>query len=712
MEIAAKDGGLAALAAQSIHIPITPEDDGSEITTTEDGSIVKTNPDGSIEIHAPKLVKTRSKGRFGDNIAEEVDSIDSLASDIIRGIEADLQSCSAMIASYTDGIDMLGLKREDRSKRRQRKNTSTIRHPIMLEAVIDAQSSMRNELLPATGPVKVAIEGGLENLQDNALAAQLEDDLNYYLTTTCAEYYPDMDRGLFYLAYGGAIFKKIYRCPIRRRPVSDVVQITDLIVNQNAVDLNSAIRVTHKTEMSKNDAKRMQRNGVWVNIELGTPAITPDPVKSKIKTTSGVSPSFDNTDSPYVIYECYTDIVPSDYGFSEKGIDDDIPLPYRITIERDSRQILDVRRNWNQDDKLYQKQLPFVMFPFIPAMGFLPLGFLHLLGNQTLALTAIWRILVDAGMFSNFPGGVRAKGPRSSSNEINPGPGEWAEVDVVADDIRKSLMPFPYREPSQTLIQLSEIIDKNATQLVGVTKTELGEGLQNVPVGTILATIEQQTKNMSAIHKRLHNAQQQEFIKLRDLLAETPEILFKTNPKARQWKGEELKDMNLVPVADPNVPSQQHRIMLAMARVQMAQQNPQIYDQYQTHLQAWASLGVDASSFIHQPAPQQPQQDPKAMAVQAQMQGKQMDLQIKQAQLQMDNEQQQREAADRVVQSQTKQAELHASLVRDAAKNQSEERIAAIHEQTERLRLTQEAHGAHLDRQVQLSQQENKNAQV
>lgn len=452
-------------AAPAFEPAETELDNGSSpIVKTGDGTIVKFSPDGSAELsHESDSPQQELDGGFDENLAEKITKLDDIATELLDGIDNDIRSRMALIAAYTKGIDQLGLKMEDRTGRRNRKNVSSIRNPLMLEAVIDFQSAAMAELLPASGPAKIPVIGGKTDPSENDLARQLEDDFNYYLTTTATEYYPDTDRGLFYLGYGGTLFKKVYKCPLRNRPVSECVYLTDLIVSENATDLDNALRVTHKIEMSRSEIKRMQHTGAWRNVELiTTPSPQNDTVKDKIRNIQGLNKANRAKDQPYTIYECYCELLPSEYGFDEPNCPD-IPLPYRVTLDKDSRTVLSIYRAWKEGDELYRRHLPFVMYTLVPGMGFLGLGFLHILGNSTMALTAILRILVDTGMFNNFPGGVRVKGTRQTTNEINPGPGEWVEIDTgPMEDIRKALMPLPYKEPSAVFIQLAELIDRKS----------------------------------------------------------------------------------------------------------------------------------------------------------------------------------------------------------------------------------------------------------
>ena len=685
--------------------PVVPVDlgdmpssnDNGTVDVTADGTHVITMPDGSVVIEVGKgdgADGDLSDTAFNDNIADKMDSsLSAIAMDLMDGIDADIRSRSALVAAYNKGMDMLGLKIEDRSGRRTRKNTSTIRHPVMLEAIIDFQSSFRGEMLPADGPCKVSVEGGNADAGDDDLAQQLEADFNFYLTNTATEYYPDSDRGAFYLAYGGTLFKKIYYCPMRKRPVSECVYLTDLIVSENATDLMNALRVTHKIEMSRGDVRRMQLAGVWRDIALMTPSNQQDSTKMKEKMQMGINRSgLKPRDIPYTIYECYCELVPEDYNFKEKGVPDDMPLPYRVTIEKESRQVLAVHRLWKEGDELYRKQLPFVMYGLVPGMGFLALGYLHLLGNQTMALTALWRIMVDAGMFANFPGGVKVKGTRQTTNEINPGPGEFQEIDTgPMDDIRKALMPMPYKDPSPVLLQLAEAIALEAGRVGSVVKLEIGDGKEATPVGTIMAQIEQQTKTMAAVHKRMHNAQKEEFTKLKVLFEEYPEALWISNPKARKWKGEELKNKNLVPVSDPNVPTQMHRIMQATALIMLSSQNPDIYDKIKVHERALKTMGIDYAQSVMKPpqqlnAPQPP--DPKTQAMMMQNQIKQGELSIKQ-------QQQQREAADRVAQVQEKNQQMTFEQQQTDKELASRERIAMIEQETARIKANSDQNITH-----------------
>lgn len=652
-------------------VDLTPPDLTPQTITASDGTVITQMPDGS-SIIGGGLAGMPRESSFDENLAH----LDIDVSDILEGIEVDIRSRQEMVEAYIKGIDLLGLKIKDRSGSQQRKNVSTINHPILLESIVKFQSAARAEMLPAAGPCKVMVAGE-ETEQLNDLAQKLQDDLNYYLTTVATEYYPDTDRGLFRLGFGGTIFKKVYNCPIRKRPVSECVYLPDLIVSEEATDLQNAIRVTHQIMMSPNDVKRMMASGAWEKGDLTMPSMPVDPVAKKVASVEGVNKTaIRPKDMQHTIYECYCDL---DLG-NEKDAPEGMPLPYRVTIDKDSRRAVDVRRNWKEGDTDYKKKLPFVMFGLIPGMGFLNYGYLHLLGNQTKALTAIWRLLIDAGMFSNFPGGVRVKGTRQTTNEINPGPGEWPEIDTgPMDDIRKSLMPLPYKEPSAVLIQLSEIIGQDATRMAGSAEMQVGEGRTNVPVGTMMAMIEQQTQVMAAVHKRLHSAQAQELMKLKELFAENPESLTKFNPQpGKQWTVEEFNNLALIPASDPNIPAQVHRIMQSTALGTLATSYPQHLKVIEIIKRILKNIGIsDPDSLIN--ADQQTTPDPKILAHLS-------DAQAKQAEIAQEGQKQQREAAEGVIEAHLKIQDSQIESQQREADRQSREKVAMIHLQEERLR--------------------------
>lgn len=638
---------------------------------------IEIDEDGGVTIGAPAPPKPRSTG-FDENLAEvlQIGDLAVVAEDILQGIEADIASRREFLANLTTGMDLLGLKVEKaNSQSTKGGGYSRVRNPLLLEAVITFQSGFVGEMLPASGPAKVKTIGG-STAETDQLASDFEADLNHYLTDIAREFYPDTDRMAFSLGYSGNGFKKVYTCPRRKRPVSESVQVKDMIVSEDATDLDNATRVTHRILMSPGMVRRMQRVGAYIDVPLGVATPMPTPVDQKEDEIAGISASGARPqDVQRTIYECYTDIDLSEFGHAEKGAPEGIELPYKVTIDATSRQVLEIRRNWKQGDPSFQKRQRFVHYQLVPGFGFLAFGFLHLLGNSAQTLTAIWRILCDAGMFSNFPGGVKVKGARAANNEIQPMPGEWTEIDVAGmDDIRKTLMPLPYKDPSPVFIQLAEMIQQDAMRLGGTVEMEVGDGRANVPVGTIMAMIEQQTKIMAAVHKRLHRAQQLELQLLRDEFMDDPGALARLarNPR-RTWEvAEEFASLDLVPASDPNVPAQMHRIMLATALVSLASSNPDIYDKYAAHKHALEVVGIrDADRYVHPSVPM-PGGPAKAAGKSSQ------ELALEAQKLAADIEDSKRKAAADLAEN-TQQLQSHRlDLANDAAARESAQRLAEM----------------------------------
>lgn len=574
-----------------------PAVDGSvAIDIKEDGSVSLTISDEPIVEDAPGP----SSDDFSANLAEDerfAGKLFAIATDLLEGIEADDRSRSDWVQNYTKGLDLLGLKLDaERTTSVSGAFTANVQHSLLLEACLKFQARARGEMLPASGPAKIRNDGD-DSQERDALAEDLEEDYNHWLTVTATEYYPDTDRALFLAAFGGCIHKKVYRCPVRNRPVSESVELPDLIISNDATDIANAARVTHRIVMSRSQMEDMRQAGAYRDIPLDTPVANPSTIDRKEAEIKGIAASpARQADTPYTIYECYTRL---------KLEDGETARPYKVSLDKDSRQVLEVRRNWREDDEQHRPRRVFVKWPFIPGPGYLDLGYVHILGQHAKAMTAIERILIDAGMFANFPGGVKLKGGRSTPNEIRPDPGTFVDVDggTAADDIRKVIMGLPYNGPSAELMALWGKIEDNARNLAGAVEMETGEGRSNVPVGTVMAMIEQQTQLMTGVHKRMHQAQQEEFLALRDLFLEDPESLTRDNPQAkRRWTVEALADMSFVPASDPNVPAQTHRIMQAYALSLLAKENPDLYDQRAVQIRLLSTLNIsDVDSLLVPP---------------------------------------------------------------------------------------------------------------
>lgn len=660
-------------------------------------TIVRIAPDGGVIIESGAPAVRPDAGDYGDfneNLAERLSdgSKATIVEEILQGIDADERGRQQFIENYTKGIDLLGLKIEEQTNTKtQKRNVSRVRHPLLLEACVRGQSSARAELLPAGGPCKVLTVGGSEPNEDD-LARAFESDMNYYLTTVAKEYYPDFDRGLFELYFGGNLFKKVYTCPVRRRPVSDTINVSDLIVSEDARNHQTATRVTHRSMMIPSMVKRMQWTGAWLDVELSVAMPNMDPAKRKEREVMGIGQGIGRPeDQERCIYETEYDIDLERFGIREKGGPRGLPIPYMVTIDKDSRRMLALRRNWKKGDKLFMRRQRYVHYCLVPGFGFLGMGYLHLLGNQTRALTAMWRILCDSGMFACFPGGVKAKGMRMSTNEIQPGPGEWVDIDIGPfDRIQDAMMPMPYKDPSAVFIQFAEIVGQDAQRMAGSIEMEVGEGRTNIPVGTIMSMIEQQTQVMAAVHKRLHTAQAQELLLLRAEFADNPDNLKWLNRdlSAHAWdKAAEFMNLNLVPASDPNIPAQTHRIMQATSMVTLATSNPDIYDRLQVHKHALRTLGIiNSDPYLHAPTPTPP--DP------AKAGGKAPDP-LGPQKLQLEAQEAQRKAAQETVESNRRQQELQLRSQNDQLELASRERISSMQEDTQRLRLQTEQERMH-----------------
>lgn len=640
-------------------------------------TVVTVDPDGGVTISAPAVKKQRAdRGGFGENLAKRDGvHLDSIASELLDGVEMDIKSRAGFIENYTSGIDLLGLE----TKENKSEKTSQVGHPLLLEAIVRAQSTAGAELMPASGPCKVEVLGG-DTEQMDAMASALQSDMNAYLTIGAPEYYPDTDRMLFGLFYSGNAFKKVYEHPLRRRPVSETVGIEDLIVSEDATDLETAIRVTHRSEMSDVMVRRMQTFGDWVEESLGPAVQTLDPAKraqSRIAGMSGIMVR--PQDIPHEIYEITADLDLAEYGLDLSGTPD-LPLSYIVTLDKQSQKVMAIRRGWKDGDEQFRRRQRFVHYGMVPSFNFLCLGFMHLLGNQTKALRGIWRLLVTSGMYANAPGGLKAKGVRMGTNDVRPGPGEWPDIDIGSfDDIRKALMPMPYKDVSPAFMQLAEAIGQDAMRMAGMAETEVGEGRTNVPVGTMMSMIEISTQTMSAVHKRLHRAQARELQLLRDCFLENPTALAALPNAAYPWsKAEEFANMTLAPASDPNVPSQIHRIQLATAMITVAGAAPMLYDQIAVHKRAWRTIGVaDPESFVlAQPAPPPPggpgAAPPDPLIGQARM----MEAQGKIAKVKQDGVDMQRKAAEAQIEAEHRQQELQLEAQSKQMEMQSRQSIA------------------------------------
>lgn len=634
----------------------------AEPIVNADGSVSIENEDGSVTVDfAPETKSPKDEDTgFDANLSMKMDGglLHTIAADLLDAIDRDNNSRQDWLDMRARGITMLGLKLEEPrgdtgTSSAPLEGMSTIRHPLLLEATIAFQAGARGELLPAAGPVKVRNDNppaappgqmaGDEPLDQ--LAQALEDDLNHYLTVTAREYIPDTDRMLFMCPFSGDGFKKVYHCPLRRRPVSESVDAENLIISNAATDLQNCGRVTHKIKMRKSILKRMQHMEVYRDVDLiqpSPPRITP-PEEARAEIVGHKIQAPRPEDEDFTIYEVYTELDLDEFAPKQfKG--EGIPLPYRVTIEKDSRQILDIRRNWDEDDDECAPRQFFVQFPFIRGLGFYGLGFVHLLGNSVVALTAAWREMIDAGMFANFPGFIFAKQVgRQLTNQFRVAPGGGVPIDLPSGmRVQDVVMPMPYKEVGPAFPALVQRIEESAKQTAMTSNPNVGEGKQDAPVGTTLALLEQASKIISSAFKRLHWAQAEEFQLLKERFREDPEAMWRHNKRpAMAWQRDQflqaLNKYELVPCADPNSPTSLHRVMKAMAVKQLQAMNPQMYDPMAVDRRIMTTIGIDPEGlFKPPPGPGQPQQpDPMMMMLQMRMRLEQLKLDGKQQELQL-----------------------------------------------------------------------------
>jgi len=685
------------------------------VTIDENGIARIEHPDGSVTFDEhPARDKPESDDKnFYRNLADDInaDDLGMIASDLLTGIDLDDQSRKDWLQARAAFIRLLGLKLEEPrgdtgSASAPLEGMSSIRHPLMLEATIHFQANALGELLPAAGPVKVRNDlpmrpdapalpapaaqpptappniagaaappmpgpppgmppaaaapgighnGPPEGQAMDDLGSALEKDMNHYLTVTATEYYPDTDRMMFYVGFGGDGFKKVYNCPLRRRPVSESVDAEDIIVSDSATDIRNCGRVTHRIKMRPSVLKRMQIVGAYRDVPVGQPNIAqtltaPEQEKAEI---GGYRPQpMQPKDGKFEVYECYCELDLDQFApeqFKGKGL----PLPYVVTLEKDSRQVLAVTRNWDEEDEQALAKQFFVQFPFIRGLGFYGLGLGHILGNVTMALTAIWRIMIDNGMFSNFPGFLISKGAtRQNTNNMRVPAGSGYPIDLPPGmKMGDAVMPLPYKETGASFTALGVHIEEVGQRLGQTAELNIGEGKQDVPVGTTMALIEQATKIMDSVHKRLHAAQAQEFQLLKERFREDPEAFWRHNKRpAREWTIEQFKQAleqrELVPVADPNNPTSLHRIAKATIIDTLVTKYPQDMDKRAALKRIMRIADIDSEGLmLGQTAPPPP--DPRMFAIQSKAQAEAMSAQIDKAKLLLQQQNQQASFADK-----------------------------------------------------------------
>jgi len=635
--------------------PDEPEKQKGETVDLGDLDMVKLKPD-AIVIDLPDGQVAINFGGLGippdeestdhdSNLAMHVDqgTLGAISDELLRLIQDDITRQEQRLQDVVKGIDLLGIKLEEPRSEPNDEGISVVRHPLLLEAVLRFQANARGEMLPADGPVKVANEGD-ETQEINLQAKQLEDDFNHYLTAGAPEYYPDTDRMFFSLGHGGEAYKKVYWHPLKRRPVSETIDRKDIVLSDGAVSLEACGRITHRSRMRPSIVKQMQLAGAWRDVSLSYGVVSPDlnVVDRKLDEIAGLMPKMNlgMEEVDREIYECYCELDLKGFEHEEENEKTGLPLPYRVTLDKDSRQILEIRRWWEEGDDSYVRKEVFVEYVFVPAFPGVNLGLLHILGNASRALTAAWRIALDNGMLANFPGGIMARSTgKQQTTNIRVGPGQVAPMDVDGVPLNQAFMPLPYRDVTGGFMQIIQNVEQVSQRVGGTAETAVGEGRADAPVGTTIALIEQAQKVINAVHKRMHCAQQKEFALLKDLFRRDPESLWRNN-KNPNFMADRVKliqaldNSDIVPKADPNTASQTMRIQKAIAIYTLAQQNPSAFDQKAVYNRIFNMIGIDDAQGLFNKAPPGPPpiDETKQMQAKAQMvsaQAKLMDAAVK-----------------------------------------------------------------------------------
>jgi len=562
--------------------------------------------DGSAEIVGDQPID-QSQIPFDANLAEyiEEDELTKFAGDLVGDFEGDKESRKDWEDTYIKGLDMLGFKYEDRTQPFE--GASGVVHPLLAESVTQFQAQAYKELLPPSGPVRTQIVGEASPIVEQQ-AERVKEYMNYYILNVMEEFDPEMDQLLFYLPLSGSAFKKVYYDQILKRCVAKFVSSEDCVINYAATDLEQSERITHVVKMSSNELRKLQVSGFYRDVPITSGSVsTTDEVIEKINELDGVSSS--NEDDEHVILEMHVDAdVPN---FEDTS---GIKLPYIVTIDQYSSTILSIRRNYEPNDSNFKKKQYFIHFKFLPGLGFYGFGLIHMLGGLSRTATSVLRQLIDAGTLANLPAGFKARGMRIRDHDQPLQPGEFRDVDVTGQSIKESLLPLPYKEPSQTLFALLGFAVDAGKSFAAIADMKMGEGNEQNPVGTTLALLERGTKVMSAIQKRLHFSQRKEFKLLANSIKmfTPPEYPYQVIGGNRMIKQADFDDrVDIIPVSDPNIFSMSQRVMLAQQQLQLAQSNPQMHNLREAYRRMYQAMGVDNIDAIlkpdqNQPAPMSP----------------------------------------------------------------------------------------------------------
>jgi hypothetical protein len=561
-------------------------------------------PDMEIEIEDPEAVaihagdieiqlkpEKETAETFDANLAEYMDDGDlsGLAEELVEDFEKDTMDRKDWIKTYVDGLKLLGLNYEERTEPWQ--GACGVFHPMLTESVVRFQSEAMMETFPAMGPVKTQIVGAIDLLREEA-AARVREDMNYQLTDVMTEYRPEHEKLLWSLPLAGSAFKKVYFDPSKGRQVAVFIPAEDIVVPYGASSIEDADRVTHVMRKTENEVLKLQEAGFYADVDLGEPGYELDDIEKQKAEETGMSATQDDR---FRILEMHVNLDLKGFEHTDKkGRETGIALPYVVTLEKGTRTVLAIRRNWYEDDVLHTKRQHFVHYQYIPGFGFYGYGLIHLIGGYAKSATMLIRQLVDAGTLSNLPGGLKSRGLRIKGDDTPIQPGEFRDVDVPSGSIRDNILPLPYKEPSQVLMSLFQQIVQEGRAFASSGDMNVSDMSTNAPVGTTLALLERTLKVMTAVQARLHYAMKQEFKLLKVIIADyTPEEYdYQPEEGNRKAKKSDYDSTDVIPVSDPNAATMAQKIVQYQAALQLAQTAPQLYDLPLLHRQMIEVLGI------------------------------------------------------------------------------------------------------------------------
>ena len=624
---------IAGIVDSNVPSQLDPEDLAAEVELEAPGSMddnvvafegmaegmdieIMPEEDGGVTVDFEPSDQRGESDDFYANLAEEMPDreLGRIASELLAEFDANKASRQEWEDAYADGLELLGFTYEERTQ--PFRGSSGVTHPLLAEAATQFQAQAFNELLPASGPVRTTIMGA-ETRDKQAQSQRVRHFMNYYITNVMEEYTPELDQMLFYLPLAGSTFKKVYYDETLGRAVSKFIPAEHLVVPYETSDLETCPNITQVVRMGLNDLRKKQISGFYLDIPVIPAQAEADSVGDEIDHIDGVSPT--QIDYDCTILECHVDLDLEGY----EEVDDDgeptgIKVPYIVTISQDNGQILSIRRNYREEDELKKKIQYFVHYKFLPGFGFYGLGLIHTIGGLSRTATAALRQLIDAGTLSNLPAGFKARGLRIRDDDDPLQPGEFRDVDAPGGAIRDSLMPLPFKGPDQTLFQLLGFVVNAGQRFATITDMKVGDGNQQAAVGTTIALLEQGSRVMSAVHKRLHYAMRLEFKFLARVMAES---LPDENPYAVEGADSTVKAtdfddrVDVIPVSDPNTFSQAQRIALAQTKLQLAGAAPELHNMYEVYRDMYDALGVKDTDRImrrvpdEEPEPKDPAQE-------------------------------------------------------------------------------------------------------